>query len=43
MLKSKTIHKDYNQVINTNKQLSIKILEEIIPHKDSVRILSQIM
>jgi transposase len=43
MLKNKTIHKDYNQVINTNNQLSIKILEEIIPNNDSVRILSQIM
>ncbi|MEF9991770.1 MAG: hypothetical protein RSD22_07455 [Romboutsia sp.] len=43
MLKNKTIHKDYNQIINTNNQLSIKTLEEIIPQNDSVRILSQIM
>lgn len=43
MLKNKTIHKDYNQVINTNNKLSIKILEEIILHNDSVRILSQVM
>lgn len=43
MLKNKTVHKDYNQVINNNKQLSIKILEEMIPNNDSVRILSQIM
>ena len=43
MLKNKTVHEDYNQVINNNNQLSIKILEEMIPHNDSVRILSQIM
>lgn len=43
MRKKKTIHEDYNQVINNNNQLSIKILEEMIPHNDSVRILSQVM
>ena len=43
MLKNKTVHKDYNQVINNNNQLSLEILEELIPNDDSVRILSQVM
>lgn len=43
MQKNKTVHNDYNQNINNNKQISLKILENIVPSNDSVRILSQIM
>ncbi len=43
MPKNKIVHKDYNQNINNNKQISLKILEDLIPSNDSVRILSQIM
>ena len=42
MQKNRSVHKDYNQVINNSSPLSLEILEEIIPVNDSVRLLNQI-